>query len=84
MKYFNIYHYIFITQHTTNNDKLILYKRRIKTSSINVLNGIVDNENLLFIACKHHSESVKYLLECDGFTDENINARTTCDVTTLM
>lgn len=40
----------------------------------NVLNGVVDKTNLLFVACKSQSESVKYLLECSRFTDESINA----------
>lgn len=40
----------------------------------NIINGVVDGINLLFIACQTQSESVKHLLNCEKFTDQNINA----------
>lgn len=49
--------------------KILLY-----AISASVINGVVDKDNLLFIACRTQSESVKHLLECERFTDESINA----------
>lgn len=59
--------------HTCIND-YETFKELINTTSAHVLNGVVSDENLLFIACTKNSKSVKYLLECEKFTDDSINA----------
>lgn len=46
----------------------------LSSISSNVLNGVFDKSNLLFYASKHNSTSVKYLLNCEKFTNESINA----------
>lgn len=40
----------------------------------NIVNDVVDGKNLLFVACETQYESVKYLLDCEKFTEPNINA----------
>lgn len=50
------------------------FKILLSTAPDNVLNGVVNNTNLLFIACRSQSESAKHLLECSRFTDKSINA----------
>lgn len=50
------------------------FKDLLSVTPDNVLNGVVNNKNLLFIACKTPNESVKHLLDCERFTVESINA----------
>lgn len=60
-------------KYTCSND-LTTFKVLLSIVPDNVLNGVVGDTNLLFVACQSHSESVKYLLDCERFTDESINA----------
>lgn len=52
----------------------------------NIVNGVVENKNLLFIACGANVpiDSVKHLLSCDKFTDANINATNNDAVNTFF
>lgn len=51
-----------------------IFKILISVVPYNILNGVVDGKNLLFVACGFQHESVKHLLDCERFTDANINA----------